>query len=83
MSLFPPANPTVHIYRDASGTFGCGVFNLSLGWFQLQWLPAWHDIGTAAKEMLPVVAAAAVWGQKWCRTHVSFQVDNMAVVSVL
>ena len=83
VSLFPPADPTVHVYSDASGTFGCGAFNLSLGWFQLQWPPAWQDMGIAAKEMLPVVAAAAVWGHGWCGTHVSFHVDNMAVVSVL
>ena len=47
------------------------------------WPPAWHDIGISQKEMVPVVAAAALWGRRWSGGHVSFHVDNMAVARVL
>ena len=83
VSLFPPAEPSIHVFSDASGGFGCGAFSVSAGWFQLQWPPAWQDYSIAVKEMLPVVAAAANWGYLWAGAHVSFHVDNMAVVAVL
>ena len=37
-SFFPPFLPSVHIYLDASGSFGCDAFIQPHGWFQLQWL---------------------------------------------
>ena len=37
----------------------------------------------AAKELLPIVAAAAVWGAGWRGQRIQFNCDNMAVVSVL
>ena len=41
------------------------------------------EIDIAAKEMVPVVAAAAVGGRGWCRHQVTFHSDNAAVVSVI
>ncbi len=38
------------------GSWGCAA----LTWFQLQWPPA-----TAAKEMIPIVIAAILWGKNW------------------
>ena len=36
-----------------------------------------------AKELLPVVVAAAIWGSCWSRQRICFRCDNMAVVELL
>ena len=36
-----------------------------------------------AKELLPVVIAAALWGKQWIGQRVCFNCDNMAVVDLL
>lgn len=68
---------------DASGSFGCGAFVNNLGWFQLQWPDSWQSTNIAAKELVPVVIAAALWGHRWSGAGVCFRSDNMAVVSIL
>ena len=84
LSFFPPASPSSHVYSDASGTFGCGAVNQVMGlWFQLQWPLSWAEVGIAAKELLPIVLAAAMWGRHWAGQHISFHCDNEAVVSVI
>ena len=82
-SFFPPPTPSVHVFSDASGLFGCGAFDTQLGWFQFQWRSEWIDRSIATKEMVPVVVAAALWGRAWEGRHVCFHSDNMAVVSIL
>ena len=37
----------------------------------------------AAKELVPVVLASALWGPLWTRQRISFRSDNMAVVELL
>ena len=59
-SFFPPPLPSVHMYSDASGLFGCGAFSRPHGWFQLQWPPSWLSVNIATKEFVPVVTAAAL-----------------------
>jgi hypothetical protein len=83
VSFFPQPSPSIHIYSDASGSFGCGAFDPVCGWFQLQWPTSWLAENIATKELLPVVIAAAVWGKYWPQKHVCFHCDNMAVVSTL
>ncbi len=51
--------------------------------FQVMWPPSWSSVEISAKELVPVVLAAAVWGSTWSGHHVLFHVDNMAVVAVL
>ena len=75
--------PSVHVYSDTSGSFGCGAFSRPHGWFQLQWPPSWLSVNIATKEFVPVVTAAALWGRLWAGAHVCFHVDNLAVVSIL
>ena len=82
-SFFPLRNPSIHIYSDASGTYGFGAVVEGLGWVQGQWPPAWSEIAIASKQLVPVVVAAALWGPHWSGKHVRFHLDNMAVVSVL
>lgn len=57
--------PKVPIYSDATGMCGCGGFAHSLGWFQLTWPSSWDNVGIPAKELAPVVIAAALWGVHW------------------
>ena len=83
VSFLQISPPTVHVYSDASGAFGCGAFSIAAGWFQLQWPESWQEVAIAVKEMLPVVVAAALWGHGWSGMHVALHVDNMAVVSIL
>ena len=40
-------------------------------------------IAITAKEFVPVVAAAATWGQHWKISHVLFRSDNMAIVEIV
>ena len=76
-SFFPALTTSVEVISDASGSFGCGAFVNKLGWFQLQWPDSWQPINIAAKELVPVVIAAAVWGHCWTRKGVCFRCDNI------
>ena len=58
-------------------------FSSAYGWFQLKWPTCWIPIGITAKELVPVVIAAAVWGKHWKHACVCFRSDNMAVVDLL
>ena len=83
-SFIPVDNdPSFRVFSDASGSFGCGAICTDNHWFQICWPPSWAEVDIAAKEMVPVVAAAAVWGRGWCRHQVTFHSDNAAVVSVI
>ena len=82
-SFFPPPTPSVHVFSDASGVFGCGAFDTQRGWFKFQWRSEWADRSIAVKEMVPVVVAAALWGRAWEGRRVCFHSDNLAVVMVL
>ena len=75
--------PSIHVYTDASGSFGCGGVALPSTWFQLKWPESWAEVDIAVKELVPIVVAAAIWGRRWYRVHVCFHSDNMAVVSIL
>ena len=79
--FFPPLVPSVHVYSDASGSFGCGAFNPSGAWFSVHWPQYWMEVNIATKELVPLVLAAALWGARWKGCHVLFHVDNMAVVA--
>ena len=71
------------VTSDASGSFGCGAFSLENGWFQLEWPESWSRVHIAAKELVPIVIAAALWGPHWHGSCILFRTDNMAVVEVL
>ena len=82
-SFFPVAAPSVEVVSDASGAYGCGGFSLPHGWFQVEWPENWHSIHIAAKELVPIVIAASIWGPAWRQRCVCFRTDNMSVVNVL
>jgi len=54
----------MHVYSNASGTFGCRAVVEGIGWFQVQCPEDWEGTDIAARELVPVVAAAALWGKK-------------------
>ena len=82
-SFFPALSPSIEVFSDASGSYGCGAFSTPYGWFQLEWPEIWQPFHITAKELLPIVLAAALWGGLWKRTCVCFKCDNMAVVDIL
>jgi hypothetical protein len=76
------ANLQIHIYSNASGSWGCGAY-AGKNWFQLQWPADLPECHISVKEMVPVVAAAVVWGTSWQGLSVRFHSDNSAVVALL
>ena len=84
VALFPNLQIGVAVVADASGLWGCGAYTCgSLEWFQLPWPLSWENTSIAAKELLPLVIAAAIWGRSWHGTLVRFWSDNQAILAVL
>ena len=67
---------------DASGSWGCGAWQ-GTSWFQYRWEEGARTLDISAKELVPIVMAAAVWGHQWKGCQVTSYCDNMAVVAVL
>ena len=76
--------PDGEVWSDASGSWGCAAIH-GTQWFQIKWsdFPEAQDTSIAVKELLPIVVAAAVWGNRWSRSTVCFHCDNQAVVDVI
>ena len=80
--------PDLLLYTDASGTLGFGGF-FQGQWFQGRWPPELedhipdHELSMAYKELVPIVAAAEIWGRHWSRKRILFLCDNQATCAVL
>ena len=83
VSIYTKRPVLVNVYSDASGLFGCGAFVANGAWFSVRWPTCWLSVDISAKELLPVVLAAACWGHIWSGHHIQFNVDNIAVVKVV
>ncbi len=85
VSTWPPPNPSVTCFTDASGSWGCGAIlgEHPFHWFQLAWPTHWSSHHIAAKELVPVVIAAALWGPEWAGHRVLFHSDNQSVVAAV
>ncbi len=59
-SFFPGA---MEVTSDASGSYGCGAI-FGNTWFQVLCPPSWAAINITAKELVPIVIAAACWGSQ-------------------
>ncbi len=55
------AQPPVMLNSDASDNWGCGAYWGS-SWFQLPWAGQAQQLHITAKELVPIVVAAALWG---------------------
>ena len=64
------------ITSDASGSWGCGAFS-GPQWFMLQ---SYRDCHISAKELVPIVIAAVIWGKNWGGKTIRVWCDNMAAV---
>ena len=62
MSGVVPMCPAGTITSDASGSWGCGAFTSAGERFQLKRPKSWDGIHITAKERLPIVIGAALWG---------------------
>ena len=67
---------------DASGSWGCGAW-CGTEWFKLQWDDQSQHLQIAIKELVPIMIALFLWGQKWKGHKVLARCDNEAVVVVL
>jgi len=76
------SHPDVVLTSNASSSWGCGAF-YGNAWFQLQWPAAIKDSHITAKELLPIIIAAAIWGAQWANQSVLCRCDNEAVVCIV
>ena len=82
IGFFLPQSPTVTVTSDASSSSGCGAYCLP-NWLQFQWPDSWQAHHIAAKEMVPILLAAATWGPDWAGQRVLCSSYNTAVVTVI
>ena len=77
-------SPDIELVTDASGSWGCGAV-CGTQWFQLEWdgLGSTKEYGIMAKELLPIVVAAAVWGGSWAGKTVRARCDNQSVMATI
>ena len=86
----PAERASYHIWSDASGSIGCGAVKpASQRWFQYQWpVPDHHQSGGISEdgiilqELLPIVMACAIWGNRWRGSMVTVHCDNTGAVAV-
>ena len=55
--------PDVDLYTDATWAHGCGAW-AGTEWFQYTWPPEFQAHSIAVKELLPIVMACVVLGEK-------------------
>ncbi len=80
--LVSKESPQTTLTSDASGQWGYGAWH-NTQWFQLardQQTQDWH---ITAKELIPIVIAAVIWGEQLKGKRVLARCDNTAVVAVL
>ena len=78
----------LQLFTDASGSanLGCGCY-LAGKWSYFQWPRAW--LGTEIMkdvtflEMVPVLLAVHLWGNKMKKKNILFHIDNEALVNVI
>ena len=83
IALFPPpSKPGLEITSDASGHWGCGTWT-GPDWLQFQWPEEAKDRHITFKELVAILLACTVWGDRWARSRVTCRCDNQAVVQII
>ena len=83
-----PRSPSVDLWSDALGSFGCGAICPSFfKWIQLCWNgvlePSKEEVDSITwMELLPIVLACTVWGHFWQGQTVVVNCDNTGVMAV-
>ncbi len=67
---------------DASGSWGCGAW-FEKEWFLAPWDSRADSLSIAAKELIPIIIACAIWGHAWSTHRVNCRCDNQVVVAAL
>ncbi len=81
--LDPPSSlPKIHLYTDASGSWGCAAW-CGENWLQVRWDTRAESLSIAEKELIPIVLACQAWGADWKRCQVVCHCDNQSVVADL
>ncbi len=75
-------NKLVSLTSDASGSWGCGAY-WGTKWFMLKWSGPVAECHITTKELVPIVMATALWGEKWRGQTVQVWCDNAAAVSIV
>ena len=75
-------NPSIELISDASGKWGCGAWS-GTSWFQLRWNSISQGFAICVKELIPIVVAIVIWGERWRGQRVLCRCDNQAVVAAL
>ena len=72
-----------HFFTDASKTLGCGAV-CDNSWFSLEWPSAWwKEQNITFLELVPIVLALEVWGERARNQCVLIHSDNLALVHVI
>lgn len=74
--------PTIHLTSDASGVWGCGAWH-QMSWFQCRWDSKALHLTIVEKELIPIILAGTIWGNKWWDHQVVCHCDNQAVNACL
>ena len=82
ISYLPGKLSLIHMFSDASGSWGAGAV-WGCHWLQLKWPSQWLSENIATKELVPIVAAIATWGQRWSGSPVCCHCDDMAIVTAI
>ena len=83
--------PCIHIWTDASGSFGCEAWEpLSKRWIKMEWPDeAGHrwlqldDESITLKELLPIILACSVRGKSLNNARVTVHCDNLGTVALV
>lgn len=79
ISIIPIQQPQIQL---TSGSWGCGAYS-GTHWFQLAWPESVKYSNIAYLELIPILVAAAIWGESWQGSHVTCFSDNEAVVRII
>ena len=70
------------LYTDASGTIGnAAVFGSQ--WFAVRWHKSFSSADICFLELLPIMLAVEIWGEKMSKSCVLFLTDNEALVAII
>ena len=75
-------HPDHEIWSDASGSWGAGAL-WQTEWFQVRWPQSLSYENIAAKELIPITMACAIWGAQWSGLTIKVHCDNKAVVDLI
>ena len=82
MHSYRRENPDTILTSDASGSWGCGAY-YDGQWLQYQWSHLMVGYDITAKELLPIVFGAVIWGKAWENKSILCRCDNEEVVHII